>query len=133
MNLIQKSIVLLALTTLDMAYAWEPTKHCGPMASNARGLGEIHIVCPQLDKLTREQIWEAIVDLLNKASSYSGPNQIFFYQEAPAREQKFRRAGEEARMARWGGLLIGHYHSRNGVLMLRQPDNRWTEVRLPPD
>ena len=58
---------------------------------------------------------------------------IFFFSTEPLSNEKFGSAEEEAMIESWGNLLIGHYHTRNGILSIRTGGDEWRDVRMPPD
>lgn len=124
-------IAALALCSLRAAAA-EPIEECGRVLPIFYG-DRIAVACPQLDKLDVEETWQLIVRTLNYASAHPGDMRIFFFSTEPLSNEKFGWAEEEAMIASWGNLLIGHYHTRNGILSIRTGGDQWREVRMPPN
>lgn len=110
----------------------EPIDTCGrvlPMFHDDR----IAVACPQLDELDADESWRLIVRTLNYASAHPGDMRIFFFSTEPLSSEKFGWAEEEVMIASWGNLLIGHYHTRNGILSIRTGGDQWREVQMPPN
>ena len=129
-------VLLLALAGCNVAHPQvAPSfEQCGRVFPAPAFFNTVNVVCPDLATLPLEQIWKLVVFAIDQQPRrFPGDVRVLFFRTEPMSKPMPRFADEERRLEQWDGLLVGHYSTRNGVLLVRvAPDERWAPIRLPP-
>lgn len=124
-------VVFLLLVLGCQASAEDDGADCGKLIGGSNHSDTIYVLCPSLSGLSKAEAHSIVESVLIRSSRRAGDTRIIFLSDPSVLERDWQYQNMEKRLASWGDIFVGMYHTNSGLLMYRSSsDGKWRNIQL---
>jgi len=91
----------------------------------------IYVLCSSLSGLSKAEAHSIVESVLLLSPQRTVDTRIIFLSDPSVLERDWQYQNMEKRLASWGDVFVGMYHTNSGLLMYRSSsDGKWRNVQL---
>lgn len=124
-------VVFLLLIVVCQASVASDDTGCGKVLSTPNHSDTIYVLCPSLSGLNKAEVHRIVESVLHVSPRRAADNRIIFLSDPSVLEREWQYQNMEERLASWGDVFVGMYHTNSGLLMYRSStDGKWRNIQL---
>lgn len=127
----QLHVVFLLLFLGCQASAEDGGTDCGKVLGGPNHGDTIYVLCPSLSGLSKAEAHSIVESVLLLSPRRASDTRIVFLSDPSVLERDWQYQNMEKRLASWGDIFVGMYHTNSGLLMYRSSsDGKWRNIQL---
>jgi hypothetical protein len=127
----QLHVAFLLLVLGCTASADDSIAECGTVLSVPIHDDTIYVLCPSLSGLSKDEAYNVIETVLRQTSRRAGDTRLIFLSDPAVLDREWQYQDMQARLASWGDIFVGMYHTSSGLLKYRSStDGKWRNIHL---
>ncbi len=124
-------VVFLLLVLGCQASAADDGSVCGKVLGGPDHSDTIYVLCSSLSGLSKAEAHSIVESVLHVSPRRADDTRIIFLSDPSVLERDWQYQNMEKRLASWGDVFVGMYHTNSGLLMYRSSiDGKWRNIQL---